>query len=299
MPDPKRAVLVTHQNCLDGACCEIVFIAAGGNHEDVYRVAAGEFDTFYENEWHGLQDRELIIADVYPTKEWIWDDLSTRLQPAVVIDHHRSCAKFLKEGRCLWFTTAMSASHLMRTVFGGSLMNLSTAQAARLSEFIDIIQRHDLWQNVDRQVEDIALLMRSIGYDEFVKRGAWSDLSPNERGLIKAERHRLSEKMEKIIANVEICGMNGVICALCVVSEDQSYVLNAVLDEFPEADVVFGVNVDDSCVSLRSRPGGADCSKIAESYGGGGHERAAGFIMKKSVTNLLLHEFVFKNQGSF
>ncbi len=30
-------------------------------------------------------------------------------------------------------------------------------------------------------------------------------------------------------------------------------------------------------ISLRSNPGGPDCSMIAARYGGGGHARAAGF----------------------
>jgi oligoribonuclease NrnB/cAMP/cGMP phosphodiesterase (DHH superfamily) len=46
------------------------------------------------------------------------------------------------------------------------------------------------------------------------------------------------------------------------------------------ADVAVVIDVTGGGVSLRSRPGGPDCSLIAGLYGGGGHARAAGFKVR-------------------
>jgi oligoribonuclease NrnB/cAMP/cGMP phosphodiesterase (DHH superfamily) len=56
-------------------------------------------------------------------------------------------------------------------------------------------------------------------------------------------------------------------------------------------DMAVIVDVPGSMVSLRSGPGGPDCSMIAGRYGGGGHPRAAGFkIAQFAVIDSMFNE---------
>jgi len=51
------------------------------------------------------------------------------------------------------------------------------------------------------------------------------------------------------------------------------------LEMNPDVDLAVILDVMGGMVSLRSRVGGPDCSRVAGLYGGGGHARAAGFKM--------------------
>ncbi len=98
----------------------------------------------------------------------------------------------------------------------------------------------------------------------------------SEGTIVSLYEGKIIEKMVGSAVPVEFEGMRILAANSSVLNSE---VANALLEKFPPMAIVWRSSGEEVYVSLRS-DGTVDVSKIAAKYGGGGHARASGFILK-------------------
>lgn len=270
-------VLVTHLNCMDGATCAAVFMLAGGYKSNIHYVpASGGVRHWVSNNKKILNsDCNIYIADVSADHATVVE-LEKRGN-VILLDHHKS-ALGLKNFSCC---------HI----------DMSQCGCRLLFEEIEVPAKHYSWTNhVTHVVNDFDLWINGLtditkhylcyfdlfGQEKFADRiveqvksdDVWTS---SEEEMLEAFDAKRQKYIRETAARVHKVTNSGVTYGCVFVSSHRSEVLNRVLENDPSIDVAAGFLVEEEQVSLRSRKGGVDVSKIAESYGGGGHENAAAF----------------------
>lgn len=292
--DVEKSILITHKECLDGAGSQILWELAGGHRLNAFGAPAGGVDDLLREDWFMAlaEGRPLLICDVSPKEQQTWQFLRERKEKTAVLDHHLSAEKFLKKNEKIFSYSVEKCGTMLMFDFLGDILSSDNRfeTRERAYQFARAIDRHDRWlDTMTSEDANYAILHRLIGSSAFVKSivGSYEcikefKMSSEERIAVAYEKKRLDKKLETLMRNVQLMKTDSlthgdIIYGCLVVSDDNSRVLNEVLIRFPEIDVAVGISHEDGSVSLRSREGGPDCSRIAEEHGGGGHARAAGF----------------------
>lgn len=293
LPRPENiadAVLVTHQGCMDGSGCAIMFVRAGGKRENVHYVAAGMMERFLKKNMPDHESKFVIFADIgiNEASHDHADELQKRGN-CVLIDHHRTSQHL--SGRD-WCDIRMEAcgTELFRQYLG--LEDPSSKALAVL------IQDHDLWLRQDPDSEKLASFTVFAGQDVFVDRFIDRDVragvfSPEENEMMRIVEHRRDGIIESLLKKVKVRevmwgtwaakGMKVAKVAYIISSEmNVSLLLDRMLAAHPEVDIGCQINVDKGSVSLRSR-NGYDVSEFAANFGGGGHKAASGHRLPESI----------------
>lgn len=293
--------LVVHSNCLDGAGSELLWLRAGGRKSNIFRVSAGEFDRFYNENWQLLDNKPLLLCDVAPKTNSVWIDLLKRTEKTKVLDHHKTSEKFRVQYSSIFehcfdkCGTMMMWDFLLKEI-GVLWQNENNVYY----ELVLSINRHDLWlYDMNEKDHELALLMRIEGQKQFVDNRFISPTFSNEElSLISFEKKRIQIMTDRVLNNVKIVvpveGHPGAGLKFgCIfVTEDVSFILNEVLVRNPSVDIALGISHEDGSVSLRSRKGGPDCSVIASAYGGGGHACASGYKISYSIISDLFLDLI-------
>ena len=105
------------------------------------------------------------------------------------------------------------------------------------------------------------------------------DLNDLYKRQIKINKY-IDEK-EKFLVEINIKGLNaGVVIAENYISELASTILKR------RIDLEILVILNGKTASLRTRRNNIDLSKLAEEYGGGGHQKASGFTLTPKMLKL-------------
>ena len=291
--DMSKTALATHQGCMDGSGCTIMFLRAGGKLENVHFVAAGMVERFIKRDLPSLGDKFVIFADIGLNKkdgEKYAQELEKR-GDCVLIDHHITSAH-LKDKPWCDVRQEFCGTELLRQYLG--LEDDSSKALAAL------IQDHDLWLRRDERSIELAAFTVFVGQDIFVERFKDRDVSkefftPMEQEMMKIMSRRRDQFIAAAIRKVVIkdvqWGESGDKLAKVgyIISPEMnvSLLLDTLLMEHTELDVGCQINLEKGSVSLRSRRG-YDVSEMAAFYGGGGHKAASGHRIPEQITHQLI-----------
>lgn len=265
-----KKLCIYHVGCFDG------FGAAYAVWRVYGDLGCDFHPAIYGQEPPDVTDREVIIVD-FSYKRDVMLSIVAAARSVVVLDHHKTAQAELEP---------LLGAGQLHGVFD---MNRSGAMIAWQwfhntppPELIRHIEDRDLWRfKLDGTREIIAAL--GIYKQDFT---LWhslmnceSKLQSDGVAILKYQRQVIDKlKEHAVLQNIggyDVPVVNAPwMCASDVAGElSEGHPFAATYYDFP----------DGRTYSLRSREGGIDVSKIAASYGGGGHARAAGF--KANVTD--------------
>ena len=287
-PGPKTG-LVTHKGCLDGTGSALMFIWAGGRKENILFRNPSTCDLTAEE---AAPFDEVWFADLCPSQ--MRDPAGGK--PFRVFDHHASNAKkFVDDPRCT-FSMVHSGTSLfgeMLGVYDAGWLDLKVDYEDWLNEqrwerakLVEALEAYDLGRFSHEQGQYLADLAASFTQEQMLdilqrqERQVFS--LPEYRGRVEALSSMRKLYADTATRNVLVKDLDGMRAGVAVAPVYwKNEVAERILDKGLDLAVV--VDAAGGMVSLRSRPGGPDCSIIAGRYGGGGHPRAAGFKMSSIV----------------
>lgn len=293
----KESVLITHQGCMDGSGCAILFLAAGGRRENIRYVAAGMVERFIKDEQALFDsDKFVIFADVGVSNPDYADRLEKRGN-VHLLDHHKTSA-FLK-GRPWCHIDCENGGTACGTELLRRYLGLERTSDKRLAAVID---DHDRWKLKIPESTDLATFSVFVGQEEFIDRFAGRDVSNGlltvtEKELLKILVKRRDESIKsairkaivKDVAYVAGAQIRTVKVGYILSSEPNvSLLLDQLLEQRNEIDVACQIHLGKESVSLRSKR--YDVSEMAKYFGGGGHAGAAGHRLPPNFVKDLVDE---------
>lgn len=272
--------LFTHDD-LDGVGCAIVARLAFPDDLVVkycsYKSVNDDINAFLDQ----LQEPvKIIISDISVTEE-----TATRLDgyDVVMYDHHP-----IKVQRP-WMTIDTSGEACGTSMMAGALLP-DAGEAVK--EFVENIRLFDTWQfekgvsAFPERLDALHVLLGHKGFEDMVLQS----LACGEPFTIPhffevavahyfEERDRYFEKKAKDMVTTDFCGYK---TAVVFADRDISLMADYVFRQHPDMDIV-AVCYPPAGVSLRTRRDDINLTEICRQRGGGGHQKAAAFYLKKDA----------------
>lgn len=279
----SKTLLITHKGCLDGTGAALMYVWAGGSRDRLLFRSPSGLQLRPEDVPTGVE--EVWYADCCPQD--LTDPAAGR--PFRVFDHHVSFQRLHgTDPRCVFDMDESGTSLMARTL---ALVGLGTAE----DDFIEAMRDYDLGRFGNHKGQRLADLASTFTQEQlldlFIERDAEGimydrDLTARAAGAA-AVRAVYCEQAAKAAVVGSLSFEHPLehvsIAAAASPLHWKNDTAQQILDTRPSVDVAVIFDVMGGMVSLRSRPGGPDCSVIAGLFGGGGHAKAAGFKMPKGI----------------
>ena len=271
MSNINNVLCIYHGNCPDG------FASAW-----VVRKALGKQVTFYagihQQRPPDVKGRHVLLVDFSYKKDVIEEMLQTALS-ITILDHHISAMNELVS-----LLTDKTIDGIFDINKSGAMLTWDWFYPdVDAPELIKFIQDRDLWQFKLEGTRNITTGLSSYAYD-FDIWDKFMGYNLSELKELKKDGVAIERKLQKDITNLISTGVRRMMIAgynvpvLNVSSTYISDVGNILAKDEPFA-ACYWDHADGRSFSLRSTEKGVDVSEVALQYGGGGHERAAGFTI--------------------
>ena len=278
MPKP---IVIYHGNCADG------FSGAWCFHR-VYGESLEYHPGVYQHTPPDVYDRDVYLVDFSYKREIVAEMLKVA-RTVTLIDHHKSALDDLWDLAADGLVTSHSSVEKSGAVLAWEYVQKVTGRRERLPEMLLHVQDRDLWQFKMKHTKELSEFMFSQEYDFKV----WSQLmtmTKHERNkaitvggciLVKhmKDTHELLRQTRRIM---RIGEMDVPVACLPHMMASDSGALMSLTAPFA---ATYYDTATHRCFSLRSNKNNeahVDVSKVAVTYGGGGHKHAAGFRVERS-----------------
>jgi oligoribonuclease NrnB/cAMP/cGMP phosphodiesterase (DHH superfamily) len=263
---------IYHNNCLDGFGAAWAVRHALGNGVEFYKG-------IHQQQPPEVKGRDVLLVD-FSYKKVVLENMLKTAASITILDHHISAEKDL---------SGLLTSGKINGLFD---MNKSGAMLAwqwfnpeqQAPELIEYIQDRDLWLFKLAGTREINAALSSYPYDFKV----WDKLmasNTDELNALKRDGMAIERKLQKDIKQLITSGVRRM-----VIGGYDVPVLNAPSAYISDAGHILSVNepfaacywdhANGRSFSLRSSEDGINVADVAKKYGGGGHEKAAGFTVQ-------------------
>ncbi len=252
-----------HANCADGFAAAWVAWQKLGDQSRYIPVRHGDPPPAVQPEDH------LAIVD-FSYSRALLEDLRTKVQELVVLDHHSSAAVELE---------GLPYAHFDLQKSGARMAWEYWHPEAAVPRIVEYVEDRDLWRWALPQSKEVSLALSLVPFDFEL----WNQLDVEE---LKIKGGALCDYQENLVDRAvtrahwtELEGYRIPVVNSCLF---QSEIGDRLCQEYTEAPFA-GVYYDkesSQAWSLRS-VGDFDVSKVASAFGGGGHRNAAGFALPK------------------
>ena len=286
----KKTLCIYHADCADGfAAAWVVRKALGIDTTNFHPANYGDEAPM---ELVGEGDDIMIVDFSYPEEEL--RKLSSVAGSVMIIDHHESAERRLEK-----FTPeAFDRPEDMRNVRAWFDMDRSGAMMTwdfffpgkKPPALLSTIQDRDLWRWELHDTAEVMEAVFSYEYDfEFWDRlmnTPHSELRREGAALLRRKEKDINDLLPRLVQVFEIGGI-----AVPAVNMSRTYrseAGNKLCRNEPFAAVYWMTNdgkVEFALRSDRNTPKHMNVAQIAEQYGGGGHQNAAGFTVE--ITSLI------------
>jgi oligoribonuclease NrnB/cAMP/cGMP phosphodiesterase (DHH superfamily) len=272
-------ICLYHSGCNDGLC-------AAGVVYSVYQNAATEYVPVQYNDKDipSVEDKDVVFVDFcYPLH--IMKYIAKEAKSLIVLDHHISAEKTLKyieenyEDVTISFNKELSGAEVTWEFY---------YKDTPVPEVVALVGDRDLWQF---RLEDTHAFYAG-SREGLLEPEDYSDLLFNKERLSEIiSDGRIIDKYQKTLVKAyekrkpRMATVAGHLVPYFPCTHLVSEVGNIACKGYPFSCTYFDI-YDRRIFSLRSDENGLDVSKIAESFGGGGHEHAAGFSLALGEYNL-------------
>lgn len=285
--------LLTHFNCMDGATCAILFMAAAGEFRNI----------IFSGPSHERTD--LILENLLldgPARIWLADiSISEEMASLLsgmkfkryirIFDHHKSAIPLNS------FPFAEIDENNERCgskIFFDFLKKSGCEDIDEFEYLVSLADDRDRWVNANPESLKMSELFHAIGQKSFIGRmlldppvAGKDNFREEEKYLLEIEQRNKEDAIKYLKRTVQIRQQNGrkIGFSIC----DPKYASdagNALLADLSLDGIVL---VSANSISLRaSKDSSLDVSELAKRYGGGGHAKAAGCSVKDVIGSPLL-----------
>ena len=305
LTDPATVHIVSHgPHCLDGVAAAAAIARFYERSEIIPRFSGNEqIDSVIQGLELGarLKNQELWITDISwtaPETDRYLRELAARGLRIIWIDHHRTAIRRLKKGKIdVPFAhhivdDSFAASKLVYDYLTGRARAAGVTKEAldRFHRVVEMADDNDRWIHEMAGSWDLALTLRSMdgaeAFDELVTIDEQATYSPRMQAAfekVDAELRQSSEIAGRTRSERDAGGVK-VVSAVC--DGYPSEIGDRWGKETPNAVFVF-FDLRSGAISYRRSPDcEIDLSRVAETFGGGGHPSAAGSSMPELLTRL-------------
>lgn len=273
--ETKKPLCLYHANCNDGFTAAWLVWRHFGGDVDLHAVNYGEsiFD-------HDVEGRDVYVVDFsYPREELL--EAATFGNRIFVLDHHKSAQEALAglEDQEVKDRLGLHVEFDMER--SGAMMTwdfLWPDEPAPL--LVAFVQDRDLWRWELAHSKEVSAYMKTVGrsleeWEELrvlLEDDTFQAIRAGEAVLRFQEM--VVEQMCGHATEIEVFGHQVLIAP--VIPDLRSEVAGRLAEGRPFGIGWYLDENGDEIWSLRSREGGVSVREVAESFGGGGHENAAG-----------------------
>ena len=277
-----KTLIIYHGNCLDGfGAAYAAWRHFSSTGEKVEYLAASHGD-----EPPDCRGKLVYIVD-FSYKRAVLQQICAQAERVVILDHHVSAEQDLA-GLTDEYDNLTVVFDMQRS---GAVLSWEHFHAGEPPLLLQHVQDRDLWRFVMDGTDAINTALISYPFDfDF-----WHRVSESNEALarLRDEGETINRYRAQMIAQFKGRAVMGEIAGYTVpVVNAPHTIISELLGELA-LEHPFAAGYQDKgsrrSWSLRSRrDGGADVSKIAEAFGGGGHRNAAGFATELPDTLLRL-----------
>jgi len=277
----KRIKLFTHTD-LDGVGCAVVARHVYGDAVDIeycdYHNVNEKVSAFLDDPL-ALDSHDAIYITDISVNETIAARIDEDGRNWTLLDHHETA---LWLNRYAWATVTVASCGIKRS--GTELFYAGQVDDYvwhPLLDFALTVQSYDTWdwaRTGDQAAKDLNDLFWLIGRDRFLDRFVADPtvtLTDSERMLLSIERDRIDAYKAAKLRQLTVMQIGAHTVGIVFADRYQSELGNHIVTERPDLDFVAMIDPARS-VSYRSADGRTHVGNFAKSYGGGGHEHAAG-----------------------
>lgn len=172
--------------------------------------------------------------------------------------------------------------------------NLIDSKNTFIKDFVETVRLYDTWEWYDREfmlAKQLNQLFFLVDFDmlhDFFMKGAskggsFTSLSNNLLSLLEVENRRIEFFLKRKLKTLRFKEMFDRNVAIVYADQYHADLADKISDEHPEADVVAIIDIASKKGSLRSRKENIIVNDIAKHFGGGGHPKAAGFMLSEDA----------------
>ena len=270
--DETKNLCIFHGNCLDG------FSAAWA-----VRHALADDVAFYKGIHQqsppDVTELDVILVDFSYKKDVLLDMLKVAAS-ITILDHHVSAEKDLSE-----LLEAGKINGLFDMNKSGAMLAWEWFNPGLPAPvLINHVQDRDLWQFKLDGTKAINAALSSYAYDFEV----WDRLMDSDEEALEALKRdgdAIERRLQKDVAQLIAAGVRRMIIGgydVPVLNASSAYVSDAghIMSIGEPFAACYWDHPDGRSFSLRSSEAGIDVADVAKRYGGGGHEKAAGFTVQ-------------------
>ncbi len=272
MKNKPEKLCIYHGNCLDG------FAAAWA-----VRHALAENVEFYKGIHQqappDVKGRDVFLVDFSYKKDVLENMLNTAAS-ITILDHHISAENDLSE-----LLQAGKIKGLFDVSKSGAMLAWQWFNPEQPAPaLIAYIQDRDLWQFKLEGAREINAALSSYPYD-FI---AWDKLMAShddELEALKRDGEAIERRLQKDVRELIASGVRRMVISgydVPVLNASSAYVSDAghIMSVGEPFAACYWDHANGRSFSLRSAEDGMDVAEVAKKYGGGGHEKAAGFTVE-------------------
>lgn len=199
------------------------------------------------------------------------------------IDHHVSSKKVSDKYPWSLFDVKNCATYLLWKMLS------QYANLEDYKEFVELVDNYDTWGHGTQPTEeakDLNRLLKMLGPDVFAQRFKHKSsvkFNDVEEAIINVDKHMEERYLQEAITYTQAMrDKDGNIFLLVAAEQYTSSLANYLLQQFEEAEYVVILDMLHDKASLRSK-GKVNVADLAKACGGGGHAKAAGFLMSDTA----------------
>lgn len=289
--------LLSH-NDLDGVGCGIIAKLAFGDQVDIrYNSVTSlnqEVEKFLD---YKTENTFLFITDLSVNEENTirLDDYYKKGGKVQLIDHHKTALHLNdfdwgyvsvedNEGK-LTSATSLLYEYLVRNEY--------LAPSNSIAEFVELVRQYDTWEwerNNNTQAQRLNALFFLISFDEFIEKMMdrlqnndhffFDELEEQILNLEESKIERYIRRKRRELVQAEI---NGHYAGVVYAESYHSELGNELGKDYPHLDYIAILNIGGKKIGFRTIHDHVDVSKVAGTYGGGGHVKASGCSLTKDA----------------
>lgn len=199
------------------------------------------------------------------------------------VDHHISSKKVSDKYPWSLFDVNNCATYLLWKMLS------QYANLEDYKEFVELVDNYDTWGHGTQPTEkakDLNRLLKMLGPDVFAQRFKHKSsvkFNDVEEAIINVDKHMEERYLQEAITYTQAMrDKDGNIFLLVAAEQYTSSLGNYLLHQFEEAEYVVILDMLHDKASLRSK-GRVNVADLAKACGGGGHAKAAGFLMNDTA----------------
>ena len=265
--------IIYHSPCFDGFCAAWL---CHGFWPDATYISRQYGQPVPDDEY--IDGKDVLIVDFSYTRDII-TDIHRRANSLQVIDHHKTAANELVGLPYCLFDMSKSGARLTWEYLS-NLGYYPPTGTGGMHWLVAYVEDNDLWLHELPDSIEINAAIQSYPFDFDV----WDRISARSPDDLLIEGTAIQRYKDMIIRQhaafartVTIEGYNAILVQCTVGNTISSGLADYLLKQYPDSDLAIVVTDTFDGMIYRLRSDKIDVSKIAMTYGGGGHAEAAAF----------------------